>query len=889
MQPKNRLNKIKNMDRDSLTKKIKKNWHLTALTAIFFLAFTLRYMPEKGMKYLQAADPYYIFRMSQHIALEGHLPTLDFMRYFPYATPNYTVQLGELIVPALLYNLGGSLFFTNYLEWAQFYPALMGSLTVILMYLLGKELFDKKTGLAAAFFLTVTSSALRRASAGFFEKEPLGTFLMIFSLLFFTRAWKNENWIHGILSGLSLGLFTISWGGSQMLWLLYPILTGVTLFLNIETRKLVTSYTPTILIAAFFAAASNPGRFWFTDSLFLIATAILGLLWIRYLVEELNLIQDKYLPYLIPSMTALGGILAILSPLYSQFLAGKLIRLVNVATGNTGNSVIGQTVQENAAPAINDLARDLGNILFGSMNPVLDSLTILVSPWTFMLASTTIISTTLLLMLGKKYNILEETIPGKKHAAYTQTIFITIMILTAGLLINQIIISVITALIIAASLLTMNYYLEEDGAFNITTMILGGLIIGLLIPGISLNQSNLAFLNLTIIPTTAALITSLTLNKLDHFPQKTIQNQWILLIPLIYITSNLYGGTTRSRLVFLSTFAVALAAGHGLKITIAKIQQLDYTQIKALKPEKTKLAAIIIVIGLVGGLNLASGYIMSQNISGSPSPSPEIWEPSLNYMNNQAPEGSVTLSWWDYGYNFQTLGRTASQADGGNLRYYSNQGNHQNEFLAKYLNSTTQNDTQFLEKHSADYIWLDNTMIGKFSPVSQIANGDNQNAEALSRFQTRGNLQNSISQSGNQTVINLRGALRGNSAGQLQNIPVNMFVPIQLTNTSASISGPATLRLPNGQERKIGCVLQQNGEKQFYQVENSVDFCIAEDPFYTLERGTIGAQVRMTAIPEKLSDSTFVELYIQDGENVEYAEKVPEASNGYIKIWEITE
>ncbi|MEF8880529.1 MAG: hypothetical protein V5A72_01725, partial [Candidatus Nanohaloarchaea archaeon] len=75
--------------------------------------------------------------------------------------------------------------------------------------------------------------------------------------------------------------------------------------------------------------------------------------------------------------------------------------------------------------------------------------------------------------------------------------------------------------------------------------------------------------------------------------------------------------------------------------------------------------------------------------------------------------------------------------------------------------------------------------------------------------------------------------------------------------------------------------------KKTYDVERSINYCIGEDPFYSLERGAAGGQARAVLVPEKISDSTFVELYLQDGNELDYAEKIPEASNGYIKMWKI--
>lgn len=873
-----------NVDKDSITELAHQNWHIGALSAIVFLAFMLRYMPENGMEYLQAADPYYIFRMSQHYALEGSLPQLDFMRYFPYSAPTYLAYNGDFIIPALMYQSGFSLIFPSFLEFAQFYPAFMGALSVLVMYFLGKEYFGRNAGLGAAFFLAVTSAALRRTSAGFFEKEPLGVFLMLTSLLFFSRAWKKESWLYGIGSGLALGLFTVSWGGSQILWLLYPIIAGGTLFLNLEMRSLITSYTPTVLIAGFFASILAQRRFSITSELFLLSIAVLGGIWLRYLVEYMDLVEERYLPYFIPSISVLGLIAAILSPLYSQWVAGKIISLINTALG-AGGGVIGGTVQENAPPGVGSLARNLGSAISGSLGG-LDAILLAAAPWTLMLFSVAISATALLLMLGRKYNLVDNEIPGKERLSYINMTFVVWMTFVVGLILKNAtpsgspeIFAGVAAVMMAPFLYSVVYFLDEDSALTISLMVLVGYISASLIVVLEYSSGILSNMSYLItLPGLIALAGAVILREYNNFDERAVEYNWLLIVPVAWIVASIFGATTRTRLVFLASFAVSLGAGHALSIGVSKLREIDYSQFNFLDGKKLGLLVVAATLFIVVTMNLASGYATSQGIRGSPSPSPQVWEQSLDFMN-QAPEGSVTLSWWDYGYHFQTLGRTPSVADGGQGGYYTQETRAVNMPLARYLNTTDRpEDREFIQKHSADYIWLDHSMIGKFSAVSQIANRNNSQFETISQVGVPGRFQNSLSTDGNQTVLEYSGSLGRNR--------VQIFAPVGGDNTSLSITGPPTVRFGGGQTAQMGCVLTEQG-KQTYDVENDLGYCIAEDPFYSLERGASGGQSRAVLVPEKISDSTFVELYIQDGAEIDYAEKVPEASNGYIKMWEI--
>ena len=253
---------------------LKTNWAVLAVVSIFSVALWLRYLPEQGMQGLQALDPYYIFRVSQHLAYEGSIPQTDFLMYFPYNAPFFFHYIGEIITPTVGYWMGGSLLFSNYLEWAQFYPALMGALSTVAMYLFGKEVYDRRTGAFAAFFLAVIPGVMRRSSAGFFEKEPTGTFFMMLTLYLFTRSWKRKDRLAGILSGISLAMFTISWGGSKMLWLLLPMVVGSVMFIDEDIESLIIAYTPTVLLGGGIASTLNHSNFWFTGTYFVVNIGI---------------------------------------------------------------------------------------------------------------------------------------------------------------------------------------------------------------------------------------------------------------------------------------------------------------------------------------------------------------------------------------------------------------------------------------------------------------------------------------------------------------------------------------------------------------------------------------------------------------------------------------
>lgn len=854
---------------------LKSNWSYIAITAIFLLALGLRLMPADGMRHLQALDPYMEYRMSQHIALDGGLPQVDFMRYFPYNTPTYMLNQGNILIPAVMWWLGPFLFFKNYMAWAQFYPALMGAVGVVFAYFLGREMFDETTGVFSAFFLATISGVMHRTSAGFFEKEPVGTALMLASMFLFVRSWKREDYLAGIGAGLTLGLFSISWGGSRMLWLLYPMVVGIVLLIDEDIEKLITAYTPTVLIAAGVAASLNQWRFWFNGTPFLLNLGMLGFLWSRYMVEKFEILPERQLQYYVPGMSALGGVAIILSPLYSDFVAQKLLRLKTMATQqNTGN-VIGGTVAENTGASLGQLLSETGGVSAGGVYSPLAAFSNLVGAWPLAYLGIGVLGSSVLLMLLRKYGVLGETISGKLYfssfMAVTTAWTVTFMAFFEG----AAFIGFGLAIAFIAAFIAMVSSLEDEAVFSITSMtllFLGAIQIVALFGGYN---SSLA----TIAPV-AISIGALTIYYLtDELGEHTIEFHWYYILPMAWFLTNVLAGVAKSRLLTLAAFPVAFIAGYTFSIAVKRIASFDYDSgFEEVGGQQVKIGVLAVVIGITLVVNGAAGYASAQRVSGSPSP---VWYQSLDYMKNQTDPGDVVMSWWDYGYWFESIGRRAAVADGGNMGYYTPRPlGKVNYPLADLLTSSNpENHTWFLEKHSVDYILLDNSMIGKYAAVSQISNRNNQEYQSMVAIGTNRDIRNSLSQSGNQTVVEFSG--RG----------IKIFAPVSQDGQGISITGAPTFQTSQGR-LQINCVLTENGRKTFNASQQS-QFCVAEDPFYSLDRAFASLntgspqQARLVLVPQKISRSTLVRLYLQDGYGIDFVEKIPEASNGYVKMWKV--
>lgn len=898
-----RLGRKKKSFQENPKDSIKQHWGVLTASTIFLIALYLRYMPAQSMQYFQALDPYWIFRQSQHLALEGNIPAVDFMRYFPYNAPFYKFNNGDIVIPALMYWMGPFLVFESYLSWAQFYPAFMGALGVLMTYFLGKEIYDKYVGVSAAFFLATIPGVLQRTSAGFFEKEPIGSFFMVVSLYFFTRAWKRNKRYSGIISGLALGLFTISWGGSKFLWLLYPLVVGIMMLLNEDIRKMVAAYTPTVIVAGGVAAALNPARFWITGSIFLGNIALLMFLWSRYLVDELDILEENQIPYYTPGASIAGGLLLLLSPLYSDFIATRLMNLINTVSRD-GGGVIAGTVAENTAASLSQLVGQLGagtSARVGSVLPemlsplaplssVLGAISNLVGAWQLAFIGVIFSGTYIAAMILRKFDIVDETISSKTYH------------------------SLLTVFLFAWTLVFAMFFQDS-------ILVAVGPSVLVLIGGIGIVRG------------------------LDEDREVSIGFEWYKILPFVWAAVSILGAVTMARLIFLAAFPTAFMAGYafskawrrlkemssesvtkigigsavlvvelvlalllgaitGLTIAIAVVMALngiiyyameEFEELEFMKKAADidlKRTVIVAVLVLTVLANLSAGLVNANFVGGSPN---NLWAENLEYMEEETPEGSVILSWWDYGYWFESIGRRAAIADGGNSNYYTN-GEKINMPLADFLTSSNPaNHTDFLEKHSVDYIVLDETMIGKYSAVSQISNRDNSEFSSMLQISTRRNIQNSLSRdSKNNTVVNFQ---RGR---------IGLYLPIDISGGEVSIREDTAPTIEAGRRGKVDCVLTPEG-RQTYDVDamkmpgrifgsesGSEEICVAINPYYNMERAMASVEsgnprrAQAVLVPKDISRSTLVRLYLMDGHGMDMVEKVDEGSPfGFVKMWKV--
>lgn len=209
------------------------------LTAIILRFYKLDSIPN-GFFFDEATISYQAYSVLQtgHDTWNNFFPVFSFKDY------------GEYILPVGVYLQTISIFFGGLTVFAARFPhALVGILTVIAVYFVGRRYFDDKTGLIAAALLTVSPLAL--GWNRFVFEGNFGTLFFLLGILFFDKRF--------VLSAVFFGLSMLSYH-------IFLIITPIFILLN---KKFNKKFLLVFFIFGMWAAGSvitGSGRARFTQA-----------------------------------------------------------------------------------------------------------------------------------------------------------------------------------------------------------------------------------------------------------------------------------------------------------------------------------------------------------------------------------------------------------------------------------------------------------------------------------------------------------------------------------------------------------------------------------------------------------------------------------------------
>jgi len=582
------------MDAKSLAmKNAKKYWYVIVLLAIFLSAFWIRSFPARFNE-LQAIDPFYMYRMSEYVVTHDfQLPDVDMMRHYPFGIETGKDLLVPFYLPALMYTFIGPLSGLDYFHYALLYPALMGAIATIVIYFLGKEMFDRKTGLFAAFFLAMMPAFITRTSAGFFDREASVCILIPLTCYFLVRAFKRNSWKSGILSGISMLVLTQTWeGGMLYIQLMISLFVFIALLLNRDIERVSKAFIPFTLITVF-GMQLLPFSISVLKLTNIVQLVILGILLVRIAAERYNLIKQEQMIYLIPAIIVLGLVGLFVSSIFTDAGMGYVTNAMTIATLQKG--VVFSTVAEANPGDWNSITGATSVSYGGQVIPQLSSISFLLSMNLFML--------------------------------------------------------------MGIALLAYRFYRRWD---------------------------------------------------------------FITLFTFIWLVSALWSVFGFIRLLFLIGPPVALVSAYFITrlINIGKRTKVMREADTIRKKINYVSVPITVFIALMVVANFSNAYVYGMSMGPSFN---QYWKESMNFLATETPENSNILSWWDFGYWFQTRGQRPTLTDGG----FGERHTVSYWFTAHYQNWTDY-EPWLKDKYGVDYILMDYTLPAKYGAISKISSAGEQ-------------------------------------------------------------------------------------------------------------------------------------------------------------------
>src|SRR5919202_3885474 len=194
---------------------------IAVLAMAFTCALIMRSYPAKYGFFLNEFDPYFDYRATKYIVdhgLDAYWKWHDTMSWYPEGRdiPG-TSQSALHKTAAYMYKIfgGGS----SLLDFTILFPAIIGSLTVIVIFALVRVLGGTSAGLFSALLFAFSPAIIQRGNLGWFKSEPLGLFFGLLAMYLFISAMRHKEIKYAlpkaIAGGLILGLGNGAWGGSQ--------------------------------------------------------------------------------------------------------------------------------------------------------------------------------------------------------------------------------------------------------------------------------------------------------------------------------------------------------------------------------------------------------------------------------------------------------------------------------------------------------------------------------------------------------------------------------------------------------------------------------------------------------------------------------------------------
>jgi len=191
------------------------------LVLAFSTSFLIRSQPADYGNELMEFDPFFNFRATEYIVENGfsdYFTWNDDKSWYPHGrNVSATSQVMLHSTAAITYQIfGGN---SSLYDFTILFPAVIGSLTVIVIFGLVRVFAGTTAGLLASLLFAISLPIILRGTIGWFKSEPLGIFYALFALYLFFSGIRSKNkkiaFSKIILGGIIMSFALASWGGIQ--------------------------------------------------------------------------------------------------------------------------------------------------------------------------------------------------------------------------------------------------------------------------------------------------------------------------------------------------------------------------------------------------------------------------------------------------------------------------------------------------------------------------------------------------------------------------------------------------------------------------------------------------------------------------------------------------
>lgn len=202
---------------------------MTILSVACILSFSVRlFSVLRFESVIHEFDPYFNYRTTKQLVENGYYEFhnwFDDRAWYPLGRIiGGTIYPGLMVTAAAVYNVFNFFNVTiNIRNVCVFLAPMFSSFTVIVVYLLTKEVKSVGAGLVAASMIAIVPGYISRSVAGSYDNEGIAIFCMLLTYYTWIKASKTGSICWSLSCALAYFYMVSSWGGYVFLINLIPL------------------------------------------------------------------------------------------------------------------------------------------------------------------------------------------------------------------------------------------------------------------------------------------------------------------------------------------------------------------------------------------------------------------------------------------------------------------------------------------------------------------------------------------------------------------------------------------------------------------------------------------------------------------------------------------